>query len=456
MVATRGRTFKRPWRRSCLSSKLKSSSAPIGRKDSWCFHAVGSSNAPLLGSTAAEGLPRIGRTSIATRWRSCGLPQSASCSENFVIPPDVFGQTLRLFAPELRGEGYRAAPATGTAHRKQDLLLLLLVEIGAIDELPGLLLEQRMEREGAIRNLILGAMAGAAGLGRPCFVARRPRLFCLRLAIDLCAVLLLAAGPMLRGIHHVCAAPAGTVFRIGRLSLPIELHDTIPSSCVTDGRVFQFAWKALGSFLVGMGAVTAASEKNALDVGAKEMTGSSSGRARPGAIDFHAHVIVPEVYAVAAQHNVFSELPTDPGVTDEMRRNIKERAATVLARMSDVTERIGNMDAMGVGVQVLSASLVHQGLEWADAQTSLRLARLTNDWIAKAVAAHPARLIGLGTLPLHLPALAVGELARCITELRLKGVAISTTAGGRELGDPELRPFWVKAEALGAVVYIHP
>src|SRR5437588_8860045 len=96
MVATRGRTFKRPWRRSCLSSKLKSSSAPIGRKDSWCFHAVGSSNAPLLGSTAAEGLPRIGRTSIATRWRSCGLPQSASCSENFVIPPDVSGQTLRI------------------------------------------------------------------------------------------------------------------------------------------------------------------------------------------------------------------------------------------------------------------------------------------------------------------------------------------------------------------------
>src|SRR5262245_5445291 len=95
MVATRGRTFKRPWRGSCHSSKLKSSSAPIGRKDSWCFHGVGSSNAPLLGSTAAEGLQRIGRTSIATRWRFCGLPQSASCSENFVIPPDVFGQTLR-------------------------------------------------------------------------------------------------------------------------------------------------------------------------------------------------------------------------------------------------------------------------------------------------------------------------------------------------------------------------
>jgi len=111
---------------------------------------------------------------------------------------------------------------------------------------------------------------------------------------------------------------------------------------------------------------------------------------------------------------------------------------------------------MGGDVQVLSASLVHQGLEWADAQESLRLARTTNDWIAKAVAGNSPRLIGLGTMPLHVPSLAVAELERCMRELGLKGVAISTTAGGLELGDPALRPFWDKAEALGAVVYIHP
>ena len=130
---------------------------------------------------------------------------------------------------------------------------------------------------------------------------------------------------------------------------------------------------------------------------------TSSSRARPRAIDFHAHIIVPEVYALAAQHNIFSELPTDPGVTDDMRGSIKARAVTVLARMSDLTDRIVNMDAMGVDVQVLSASLVHQGLEWGDAQTSLRLARTTNDWIAKAVAAHPARLVGLGTCSGSVP-----------------------------------------------------
>ncbi len=177
---------------------------------------------------------------------------------------------------------------------------------------------------------------------------------------------------------------------------------------------------------------------------------------RPRAIDFHAHVLVPEVYAVAAEHNIFSELPTDPGVTEEMRDQIRDRAGMVLGRMSDLTDRIARMDTMGVDVQVLSASLVHQGLEWADAQTSLRLARTTNDWIAKAVSTQPRRFVGLGTMPLHVPALAVTELERCMRELGLRGVAISTTAGGMELGDPQLRPFWIKAEELGALVYIHP
>jgi hypothetical protein len=50
------------------------------------------------------------------------------------------------------------------------------------------------------------------------------------------------------------------------------------------------------------------------------MTSNSSGRARERSIDFHAHVMVPEVHDAAGEHNIFSELPTDPGVTDEMRR----------------------------------------------------------------------------------------------------------------------------------------
>ena len=109
MAAIRGRNSRRPWRKSSHTSKLKSSNAPITPKDLWYCRAVGSSNAPLLGSTDAENSPRIGRTSIEKRWLSCASPQSASCYENFVIPLNVPGQT------------YRREPAR--AHRRaRDLL----------------------------------------------------------------------------------------------------------------------------------------------------------------------------------------------------------------------------------------------------------------------------------------------------------------------------------------------
>src|SRR6266480_4249545 len=57
---------------------------------------VGWSSEPLLGSTDADGLPKIGRISITRRSHSCASHPSASCSENFVIPLDVPGRTLAL------------------------------------------------------------------------------------------------------------------------------------------------------------------------------------------------------------------------------------------------------------------------------------------------------------------------------------------------------------------------
>src|SRR6266566_2903645 len=81
--------------REATTSKRKSSSAPMAPKDLCCLHAAGSSSARLPGSTAVEGSPKIGRTSIEKRWLSCASLQSASCSESFVIMHDVSRQTQR-------------------------------------------------------------------------------------------------------------------------------------------------------------------------------------------------------------------------------------------------------------------------------------------------------------------------------------------------------------------------
>src|SRR5271156_2704318 len=56
---------------------------------------AGSSNAPSLGSAAADDWPRTGNASTTRRWPSCASPPSASCCENYAILHDVLGQTLR-------------------------------------------------------------------------------------------------------------------------------------------------------------------------------------------------------------------------------------------------------------------------------------------------------------------------------------------------------------------------
>jgi aminocarboxymuconate-semialdehyde decarboxylase len=173
-------------------------------------------------------------------------------------------------------------------------------------------------------------------------------------------------------------------------------------------------------------------------------------------IDFHAHLMLPEIYGITGPHTMFVKSNTDPTMSEEARKGVREREAVLVARMSDVTERIDRMDAMGVDMQVLSSSLVQQSTYWAEPRESLRMERMLNDRMAAVVAANPKRLIGLGGAPLAAPALAVAELERCMGELGLAGVGISTTARDMELGDAALRPFWEKAEELGAVVYIHP
>ena len=173
-------------------------------------------------------------------------------------------------------------------------------------------------------------------------------------------------------------------------------------------------------------------------------------------IDCHAHLMVPEIYAITGPHTMFVKSNTDPAMSEEARQGVGEREAVLVSRMSDVTERIARMDAMGVDMQVLSSSLVQQVTYWAEPQESLKMERMLNDRMAAAVSANPERLIGLGGVPLAAPALAVAELERCVGELGLAGVGISTTAREMELGDAALWPFWEQAEELGALVYIHP
>src|ERR1700722_6762669 len=84
----------------------RSSSVPITQKDLSSSRSAGWSNERSHGSGDAGVSPKIGRISTERRSHFCASLQSGSCSENYAIPHDLSGQTLRecwCTEPEARG-----------------------------------------------------------------------------------------------------------------------------------------------------------------------------------------------------------------------------------------------------------------------------------------------------------------------------------------------------------------
>jgi aminocarboxymuconate-semialdehyde decarboxylase len=117
--------------------------------------------------------------------------------------------------------------------------------------------------------------------------------------------------------------------------------------------------------------------------------------------------------------------------------------------------RIKDMEATGVDMQVLSTIPVLFNY-WAKPPDGLETSRFFNDHIASAVSKQPKKFIGLGTVPMQDVDMAIREMERCITELKMPGLEIGTNVNGKNLSEPEFFPFYEAAEKLGCALFIHP
>src|SRR5947199_7930185 len=117
-------------------------------------------------------------------------------------------------------------------------------------------------------------------------------------------------------------------------------------------------------------------------------------------------------------------------------------------------KRIEECDEAGVNVQVLSTVPVMFSY-WAKSEDGAEICRYLNDQIADVASEYPLRFVGLGTVPLQAPALAVRELERC-KQIGLKGVEIGTNINQLNLGDPQFFEFFAACQELGLAVFVHP
>jgi len=149
-----------------------------------------------------------------------------------------------------------------------------------------------------------------------------------------------------------------------------------------------------------------------------------------------------------------------PGLVDYWRPTMSEvppeHAEDYFRNLTDFGElRLQSMDAAGIARAALS--IAGPGVQAErDAAAATRKAREANDFLAREIQKRPDRYSGFAHLATQDPRGAADELERCIRDLKFCGAMINGHTHGQYLDAAELYPFWERADALGAVIYLHP
>ena len=172
-------------------------------------------------------------------------------------------------------------------------------------------------------------------------------------------------------------------------------------------------------------------------------------------IDIHTHILPENIPDFGARYGYRGFIHLDhhkPGCARMMMDDKFFRE--VQANCWDPQVRLAESDRFQVNVQVLSTVPVMFSY-WAKPKDTLDLSMFLNDHIADIVQRWPKRYVGLGTIPMQDPELAIQELERC-KRIGLAGIQIGTHIHGTNLGEPRLFQVFEACQELNMAVFVHP
>ena len=170
-------------------------------------------------------------------------------------------------------------------------------------------------------------------------------------------------------------------------------------------------------------------------------------------LDLHTHFYTEEYFRTIS--DLPSEFSFDKSSTGQ--KIITYRGARffgVTPAMTDVKQRLEDMDRVGIDVEVVSLSTPNVFFTGAEHQP--RVAQMINDSYAELIARHPTRFKGFASIPMDAPDAALEELHRAIDVLKLNGVVLLSNIGGKPLTSPQYRTFFEEANRLKLCIFLHP
>jgi aminocarboxymuconate-semialdehyde decarboxylase len=174
-------------------------------------------------------------------------------------------------------------------------------------------------------------------------------------------------------------------------------------------------------------------------------------------VDAHTHFSVPQAAALAKSHfrpefeprSLYSSAET-------LRYNAEYRASPLnTAQFEDAEQRLADMDAQGVDVQVLSVPPTEY-FYWLPEDEAKRVNRIQHERFAEVVARRPDRFTAVANVPMNHPALAVEILREVRRDFGFCGVEISADVLGLDLDDRRFDPVWEAVVDLDMTVILHP